>query len=164
MNACKHLAPSALCRGPPHELRWPQSTSIRPNTMGRGTQGKSRVNCTFNKKTRMALWKQIGRVSWLWVGWALLSPQPQAVIMRSPQCMSFGDEWIIYLGGFTTNLPFLLSKSNHNGIHIGLMHWYDDFKGWTEGGEFTEWPGEYLQGFAGDMIQQQQDQMLFCGV
>lgn len=30
--------------------------------MGRGTWGKSRVNCTFNKKTRMALWKQIGPV------------------------------------------------------------------------------------------------------
>ena len=42
--------------------------------------------------------------------------------------MSSGDEWIIYLGGFRTNLPFLLSKSNHNGIHIGLMHRYHDSK------------------------------------
>lgn len=61
--------------------------------------------------------------------------------------MSLRDEWIIYLGGFTTNLPFLLSKWNHKGIHIGLMCWNYDFKGWAE------WPGEYLQGFARDMIQ-----------
>lgn len=95
------------------------------------------------------------------VSWVLLPPQPQAAIMRNPQCMSFRDEWIIYLGGFKTNLPFLLSKSNHNGIHIGLMHRYDDFKGWTEGERFTEWPGEYLQGFGRNMISRQHDEMLF---
>lgn len=151
MNACKHLAPCTLCRDPLHELRWPQSTSIRHNTMGRRTWGKAGVNRTFNKQDGIVEADR-PRSFRLRVSWALLPPQPQAAITRNPQCMSFRDEWIIYLGGFKTNLPFLLSKSNHNGIHIGLMHWYDDSRRWTEGGWFTEWQGEYLQGFARKMI------------
>lgn len=46
--------------------------------------------------------------------------------------------------GFKSNLPFLLSKSNHNGIHIGLMHWYY-YQAWTEGGWLTDWPGGHFK-------------------
>lgn len=61
---------------------------------------------------------------WLWVSWAFLPSKPQEAIMRNPRCTSFKDQWIIYLTGFRTNLPFLLPKLNHNGTHIGLMWWF----------------------------------------
>lgn len=86
--------------------------------------------------------------------WPLLPLQPQGAIMRNPLCIRFRDECIVYLVGFTTNLPFLLSKWNHNGIHIGLMYQYDDFKGWTGGGKrFTDGWGGSLQGFANDITR-----------
>lgn len=139
MNACKHLAPCTLCRDPLHGLRWPLVNISQIEYNGKRHTGEKPGSTAllisghgWHCGSRSVL------LSWPWVSWALLPSKPQTAIMRNPQCMSFRDEWIIYLGGFKTNLPFLLSKPNHNGIHIGLIHWYDDFKAWTEWGQFTE--------------------------
>lgn len=90
-------------------------------------------------------------VSWLW---ALLPLQPQGAIMRNPPCIRFRDECIIYLGGFTTNLPLLLSKWNHDRIHASI--WLFQRKARRRGGAFTDGRGSICKD-----LQMIQDKM-FC--